>query len=175
MNLIECDLDKDPQYKAISYCWGDQEQTRPALCNSRLLSVDILQARIWPFVIANHWSKLLQRTHARRFPVFYMFLVVVGILLLQIMNLPWASFSSAVEFGSISNTVLVRTSDGYIAFVPPISRVGDAIALVKCSGVPLILRRSDAKNWELVGAAEVPGLMQGERWGEEKCGTISIV
>ena len=39
INLVECDIDQNPEYSAISYCWGGQQPTTPIICNDKLLLI----------------------------------------------------------------------------------------------------------------------------------------
>jgi hypothetical protein len=74
----------------------------------------------------------------------------------------------------IWHTNFARTRKGYVALAPPLTEVGDSAMLVKESRVPLILRRKTSTTWELIGGANIPGLMNGEQWDEAKCETVTI-
>ncbi|CZR62708.1 uncharacterized protein PAC_12605 [Phialocephala subalpina] len=39
MNLIECDIDRNYEFHAISYCWGGQKPTIPVTCNGGALLI----------------------------------------------------------------------------------------------------------------------------------------
>lgn len=70
------------------------------------------------------------------------------------------------------------TKQGYFALVPPETREGDTIALLKGGQVPFVLRnasKSGAAGWELLGPCYVHGIMHGEQWDEGRCQPMQLV
>ncbi|CAO2655450.1 Nn.00g105140.m01.CDS01 [Neocucurbitaria sp. VM-36] len=74
--------------------------------------------------------------------------------------------------GMASNRRFIRSKQGFIGLVPAETHVGDAIALFKGGGSPLIIRSSSGGKWKLVGDSYVHGMMNAEVFCEEKCHTI---
>lgn len=71
------------------------------------------------------------------------------------------------------NRRMFTTCDGFIGLGPEALQTGDCIVLCKGGKVPYILR-TVSDGYELVGECYVHGVMQGERFVEEKCGEIWI-
>ncbi|ETS86705.1 hypothetical protein PFICI_00533 [Pestalotiopsis fici W106-1] len=70
------------------------------------------------------------------------------------------------------------TKQGYFALVPPETREGDSIALLKGGQVPFVLRhtlKSGIAGWELIGPCYVHGIMHGEQWDEGQCQPMRLV
>jgi hypothetical protein len=72
---------------------------------------------------------------------------------------------------------LARTERGYLALVGAGARVGDAVALVRGCGVPVVLRRREDERggWRLVSDAYVHGVMDGSRWDGESVGEEIVI
>jgi len=68
---------------------------------------------------------------------------------------------------------MFTTRDGLINLGPEALQTGDYIALCKGGKVPYVLRKVP-EGHELVGECYVHGIMQGERFVEEKCGEVWI-
>lgn len=69
------------------------------------------------------------------------------------------------KIGAISSRRLARTSRGYLALVPELSRAGDRIALFKGGKMPFVVREQ-GKQWGLIGCSYVHGIMFGKDWDE---------
>lgn len=117
----------------------------------------------------------------------YMLVVVVGHFLrwFGVQN-PELKFRDMVI--SMANRKGARlTEEGgkteYLALVPAMCEVGDAVAICRGVKVPLVLRRRVTEGegekkedtWEFVGDAYVHGVMGGEKWDEESCRDICVV
>ncbi|UPX11197.1 uncharacterized protein EKO05_0001817 [Ascochyta rabiei] len=63
--------------------------------------------------------------------------------------------------GTLSGWKFVITKRGFAGVVPPLSQVGDNVAIMKGGCVPFVLRESGEK-WRLVGECYVHGIMKGE-------------
>ena len=72
------------------------------------------------------------------------------------------------------NRRFIRSKKGFMGLVPAETRVGDAIALFKGGGSPLIIR-SCGEKWKLVGDSYVHGMMNAECFYEENCYTMWLV
>ncbi|KAH9877994.1 hypothetical protein J1614_003211 [Plenodomus biglobosus] len=83
---------------------------------------------------------------------------------------PNSGFDRSVSMAS--NRRLVRSKSGYLGLAPAETRVGDAIALVKGAGSPLVVRAAGERRWELVGESYVHGMMNGECFDAERCGVM---
>ncbi|ETS76029.1 hypothetical protein PFICI_12973 [Pestalotiopsis fici W106-1] len=69
------------------------------------------------------------------------------------------------------NRSFIITSAGRMGLGPSDSRLGDIIAIIPGSGVPLIMRRlSNDPHWLLVGESYVQGLMNGEAINHSEVG-----
>jgi hypothetical protein len=89
-----------------------------------------------------------------------------------------AVFTSIIECcNSLTRRSLFVDSGGYIGSSPLGLIVGDQVTLVAGVPVPLILRQddADAKQYVLVGAAFVQGLMMGEAWDSVGLDEFSIL
>ncbi|EXJ73264.1 uncharacterized protein A1O5_03024 [Cladophialophora psammophila CBS 110553] len=65
---------------------------------------------------------------------------------------------------------MVSTSTGYLALAPSATEVGDHVALIPGSGLPLFLRAgANEGRFSLVGEGYVHGIMNGEGFREECC------
>ena len=85
------------------------------------------------------------------------------------------------------------TDKGYIGWVPGQARVGDSVVLFSGGRVPYVLRqtkpditttsgtpenteqRVQSQTWNFIGDAYIHGIMQGERWDEEKLEAFHLV
>jgi hypothetical protein len=124
--------------------------------------------------MAEWWCWLLQLFFVHWHRDFYAILVGLGFMCFKVLNLPWTHQWTALYSAEALGMCFARTKQSYIALIPPIAAVDDAVMLVKGSRVPLILRKRD-RNWELIGHACVPGLMKGEQWDEKRCKGVSII
>ena len=68
-----------------------------------------------------------------------------------------------------ANRRLVITEKGYMALVPAETCCGDAVALCKGGGSPLIVRTAREGRWTVLGESYVHGMMDGRCFQEEKC------
>jgi hypothetical protein len=66
------------------------------------------------------------------------------------------------------------TSKGYFVFVPASTQLGDSVAVCRGSKLPLITRQR-GNGWELIGAAYVHGIMQGEGFQEDLCRPMDFI
>jgi len=74
---------------------------------------------------------------------------------------------------AISQQRIFFTRDRYVGLVPASSRIGDRIALVGGSKLPLVMRTDEKSGmWRLVGCCYVYGMMHGERFKGDECETI---
>lgn len=74
---------------------------------------------------------------------------------------------------AVAERKIFVSRDGYIGLVPAEARIGDAIALIKGSKLPFVLRRDgDTNMWRLVGCCYVHGMMHGQRFREPECEDI---
>lgn len=70
---------------------------------------------------------------------------------------------------------MVKTSQGYLALSPAATEVGDKVALVPGSGLPLFLRpRTIDSHFILIGEGYVHGVMNGEMFQLESCTTLHL-
>ena len=65
-----------------------------------------------------------------------------------------------------------KTASGYVGLGGPDAAAGDRVALLAGSGAPFVLRLSDSGRYRIVSDACVVGMMDGELWDTDKCGTI---
>ena len=72
------------------------------------------------------------------------------------------------------NRRLVRSKNGYVGLAPAATVIGNAIALFKGGGSPLIVRREQA-HWKLVGDSYVHGMMNGECFREQNCNAMWLL
>jgi hypothetical protein len=72
------------------------------------------------------------------------------------------------------NRRMGRTSSGFICLTTSTAQVGDWVAILTGSDVPLILR-SKADSFELVGEVYVHGIMYGERYNPTMCRLIELI
>lgn len=104
-------------------------------------------------------------------------------------GLLWRAFVASnraghlVRFGMyeeeiIHERTIFASSNGYFGTCPVNAAVGDTIAILKGSKVPLILRQKidvgDSKVFTLIGDAYVHGMMQGEMFDENACESIVL-
>ncbi|KAF2139215.1 uncharacterized protein K452DRAFT_320381 [Aplosporella prunicola CBS 121167] len=89
-----------------------------------------------------------------------------------------AAFASAMRMAH--HRRLARTARGRLALVPAAAEAGDSVVLVCGGRVPFVLREvggvgEGGKEWMLLGAAYVRGVMAGEAWDECACGGFRVV
>ena len=87
---------------------------------------------------------------------------------------------------NIIGRVFSQLENGYFAMVPENSAVGDRVAMVCGSRLPIILRREKQEHtdsmkgmkgkvgWRLIGTAYVHGIMDGELWEDFEKGLLSV-
>jgi hypothetical protein len=74
------------------------------------------------------------------------------------------------------NGCAVRTRHGHVGkSLNRYAEVGDCIALVRGGQLPLVLRPTPHREWNLVGECYVHGIMNGEAFDINKCQEIRIV
>ncbi|KAF2650055.1 HET-domain-containing protein [Lophiostoma macrostomum CBS 122681] len=59
-------------------------------------------------------------------------------------------------------SVLLKTREGYVGTGPPSAKQGDVVCVLLGSSLPLLLRTALPKDFQVVGAVYMHGLMQGE-------------
>jgi hypothetical protein len=70
---------------------------------------------------------------------------------------------------------MVTTRRGYLALTPAATDLGDRVALVPGSGLPLFLRpKVEERHFTLVGEGYVHGIMNGEVFRQESCTTLCL-
>ena len=62
----------------------------------------------------------------------------------------------------ILGKLVCLTTNGYIAIVPDITRIGDTVFVVTGYWFPIILQPRNDKFWNLIGDSYVHGIMSGE-------------
>jgi hypothetical protein len=84
-----------------------------------------------------------------------------------------ADLDSPTNEMMLQRRMFTTTRDGLIGLGPEALQTGDCIALCKGGKVPYVLRKVP-EGYELVGESYVHGIMQSERFVEEKCGEVWI-
>ena len=70
---------------------------------------------------------------------------------------------------------IFRTEKGYIGSAPATAQKDDSIAIIKGARVPLSLRASlGGREWALIGACYVHGVINGEGFKEDDCIDLHI-
>jgi hypothetical protein len=73
----------------------------------------------------------------------------------------------------VAQRKLFRTMKGFVGLAPELAKKGDSVALFKGGRLPLIIRQQ-GENWIIVGDCYVHGMMDGEVFNVERCGTMWI-
>ncbi|KAI1262256.1 HET-domain-containing protein [Xylariaceae sp. FL1019] len=79
-----------------------------------------------------------------------------------------------IHLSSLQDRRVFRTDRGFIGLASAVTEVGDEIVVVKGAKVPLVLRMKGSK-WTSQGDCYLRGIMDGEAFREEECGTLWIV
>lgn len=66
----------------------------------------------------------------------------------------------------LSESILIQTTTGQLGVAYGFIRLGDTIALLAGSDVPVVLRK-EAENWHYLGPAYVYGISNGEAWPQD--------
>lgn len=135
-------------------------------------SIKHAQACYWNIRVTDCWAWFLRLFGLQRYPTLYDVLIGIGFSILRLPIFVWDPHMFLVS-DPVLNTCLLRTKKSYFGIVPPSSKVGDVIVLLKGCWLPLVFRRREA-SWELIGHAYVPGVMKGEQWDESKCELIRL-
>jgi hypothetical protein len=94
-------------------------------------------------------------------------------LFLRLVSSEVALVQHEIFLNSYHKTLIV-TREGYIGTCPRWAEVGDQVALIAGLQTPFIIRE-DGESHRLIGPAYVEGYMEGERWDEEKVGSITLL
>jgi hypothetical protein len=94
-------------------------------------------------------------------------------LVLRVLDAQVSVFQHNVALLSYHKTYFT-TRDGYMGVGPRWVSPGDSVALIAGLGHPFIVRKT-GEDFVLIGPAYIRGIMVGERWDEEKAGTITLV
>jgi hypothetical protein len=94
-------------------------------------------------------------------------------LFLRLVSPEVALVQHEIFLNSYHKTLIV-TREGYIGTCPRWAEVGDQVALIAGLQTPFIIRK-DGESHRLIGPAYVEGYMEGERWDEEKVGSITLL
>ncbi|KAH8646309.1 hypothetical protein BX600DRAFT_159412 [Xylariales sp. PMI_506] len=84
------------------------------------------------------------------------------------------SFCLACNALSQRKRWLFVTSKGYFGSGPSALLCGDVNSLISRVDVPLLIRPSRAKTWQVIGPAHIPGFMKGEQWLDADISDIAL-
>ena len=116
--------------------------------------------------------RVLKKYRVDKLRGMYDYLAAVGYSVTDTMHDGDGLFLSLMRPAFYSRFAITRM--GYFALVPPKTKIGDQVGLLKGGKVPLILRQEDNK-WRLVGESYVHGIMQGEAFDETKCRELELI
>jgi hypothetical protein len=74
---------------------------------------------------------------------------------------------------AINGRVIIRTKHGYMGLAPENTKEGDSIFLLEGGKLPFVMRKN-GENWAVIGDCYLHGIMNGEAFENQKCGTVWI-
>ncbi|KAI4865618.1 heterokaryon incompatibility protein-domain-containing protein [Hypoxylon rubiginosum] len=99
--------------------------------------------------------------------------IAAGVL--TVAFLAWSSTKShLVTIVSAMESRMARTDAGRLARLPGAAMVGDKIALLKGSKMPVIIRPME-NRWQFIGCGYVDGIMYGEGWRPDSIQEIEFI
>jgi hypothetical protein len=94
-------------------------------------------------------------------------------LALRLFNPEVALVQHEIFLNSYHKTFVI-TKGGYMGTCPRWAEAGDVVVLISGLKTPFIARK-DGRNYRLIGPAYIEGIMEGERWDEEKASDITFI
>ncbi|KAI1122512.1 heterokaryon incompatibility protein-domain-containing protein [Nemania abortiva] len=156
---------------------AEQESYIRAILSDRMFksidtSLEIYQRDWSPIIRWLRWLSLLKALGARPGAV-TLYNIVAGITVLVFLAFSKTK-SHLVTIAGAMETRMARTDTGHLARLPGAVRVGDKIALLKGSKMPVVIRPAKPR-WEFVGCCYVDGIMYGEGWRSNLVQEIELV
>jgi hypothetical protein len=129
-------------------------------------------------ILRQSYRRNLRKVKMNMLPVRYHWLITILQLVITFLRRMFrleGPSQSFIKMMSVTARRLCWTEAGHLALVPGETRLDDEVWLLRGGKLPFILRRVDGGDFELIGDCYIHGVMDGEKFEEEKCVKVTIV